>query len=363
MDRKLVHMESTFQNKMKRHVGDEIERITLHFEQHHGKLMTLLEEGFNKIKSSMASRDELRSLVSEKIQEFKTSHLAQVLSEDKESVKSQLRTQREELIQIINDVAASRASTWTKQLNAQELKDLQEAIEQDLMLKVRPFVKQSLDMYYFNDYLNKTDYALRSMGAVVIASSPNYEWTKPSWLKFPTDWHRWIFQYDSIVKPPETILNSDNTIGNCWAFPGSRGYAVIKLPYPIIPKSFSVDHVSRSIAPDMSSAPRIFSVYGFAEGDVEGELLGEYEYSDQGPVIQNFPVEKYSVKGEDLEASQETRIALANNHPKHDGYKIFNIKFESNYGNQEYTCVYRFRVHGLRINSSFVANAENMESS
>lgn len=50
-------------------------------------------------------------------------------------------------------------------------------------------------------------------------------------------------------------------LGNCWAFPGDRGEITVKLAQRIVPQAVSVDHVSKRIAIDITSAPKRFKVW------------------------------------------------------------------------------------------------------
>ena len=50
--------------------------------------------------------------------------------------------------------------------------------------------------------------------------------------------------------------------GNCWAFQGSRGHVVIRLPEQIWPMAFTIWHISEAVSPsgEVSSAPKDFAV-------------------------------------------------------------------------------------------------------
>ncbi|NWR86676.1 SUN1 protein, partial [Furnarius figulus] len=115
--------------------------------------------------------------------------------------------------------------------------------------------------------------------------------------------------------------------GNCWAFKGSQGYLVVRLSMKIYPTAFTVEHIPKTLSPkgNISSAPRNFSVYGLDdEYQEEGKLLGEYVYDQEGEPLQMFPV---------LEENE-------------DAFQIVELRIFSNWGHAEYTCLYRFRVHG-----------------
>ncbi|NWX40239.1 SUN1 protein, partial [Steatornis caripensis] len=115
--------------------------------------------------------------------------------------------------------------------------------------------------------------------------------------------------------------------GNCWAFKGSQGYLVVRLSMKIYPTAFTVEHIPKTLSPtgNITSAPRNFSVYGLDdEYQEEGKLLGQYVYDEAGEPLQMFPVMEESEKA----------------------FQIVELRIFSNWGHAEYTCLYRFRVHG-----------------
>ncbi|NWH62453.1 SUN1 protein, partial [Geococcyx californianus] len=115
--------------------------------------------------------------------------------------------------------------------------------------------------------------------------------------------------------------------GNCWAFKGSQGYLVVRLSMKIHPTAFTVEHIPKTLSPtgNISSAPRNFSVYGLDdEYQKDGKLLGQYVYDQEGESLQMFPV---------MERDE-------------NAFQIVELRILSNWGHAEYTCLYRFRVHG-----------------
>uniref|UniRef100_A0A4W3I8C7 SUN domain-containing protein n=1 Tax=Callorhinchus milii TaxID=7868 RepID=A0A4W3I8C7_CALMI len=115
--------------------------------------------------------------------------------------------------------------------------------------------------------------------------------------------------------------------GNCWAFKGSQGFVVIHLSAPIRPTAFTLEHIPKSVAllGSISSAPRDFAVYGLAdESKEEGHLIGRYTYDQDSDPIQIFPVQN----------------------EEHGAYRVIELRVSNNWGHPEYTCLYRFRVHG-----------------
>ncbi|KAM9326098.1 SUN domain-containing protein 2 [Gastrophryne carolinensis] len=175
---------------------------------------------------------------------------------------------------------------------------------------------------YSEDRIGLVDYALESSGASVLNTrcSETFE-TKTALLSLfgvPL-WYQ--------SQSPRVILQPDSNPGNCWAFRGSQGYAVIRLSSRIRPTAVSLDHIPRSLSPKstISSAPKDFSVYGLdEETQKEGILLGNFTYNKEGDPIQTFPL-----KGENIST-----------------YELVELRIQSNWGHPEYTCIYRFRVHG-----------------
>ncbi|KFZ48036.1 SUN domain-containing protein 3, partial [Antrostomus carolinensis] len=75
-------------------------------------------------------------------------------------------------------------------------------------------------------------------------------------------WWFWLLLFSS-ADPPETILQPRIAPGDCWAFQGSQGHVVIRLPEPIWPTAFTVWHISEAVSPsgEVSSAPKVFAVF------------------------------------------------------------------------------------------------------
>ncbi|XP_030066684.1 SUN domain-containing protein 2 [Microcaecilia unicolor] len=175
---------------------------------------------------------------------------------------------------------------------------------------------------YSEDRIGLVDYALESSGASVLSTrcSETYE-TKTALLSLfgiPL-WYQ--------SQSPRVILQPDTNPGNCWAFRGSQGFAVVRLSSRIHPTSVTLDHISKSLSPkrSISSAPKEFAVFGLDEETVqEGTLLGKFTYNKDGDPIQTFQL-------------QEKVPAV---------YQIVELRILSNWGHPEYTCIYRFRVHG-----------------
>lgn len=187
--------------------------------------------------------------------------------------------------------------------------------------QVHRIVKQALQRYS-EDRIGMVDYALESGGASVISTrcSETYE-TKTALLSLfgiPLWYHS---------QSPRVILQPDVHPGNCWAFQGPQGFAVVRLSARIRPTAVTLEHVPKALSPNstISSAPRDFAVFGFDEDlQQEGTLLGKFTYDQDGEPIQTFYFQA----------------------PAMASYQVVELRILTNWGHPEYTCIYRFRVHG-----------------
>ncbi|XP_029446057.1 SUN domain-containing protein 2 [Rhinatrema bivittatum] len=187
--------------------------------------------------------------------------------------------------------------------------------------QVHAIVARALSRYS-EDRIGLVDYALESSGASVLSTrcSETYE-TKTALLSvfgIPL-WYQ--------SQSPRVILQPDTNPGNCWAFSGSQGFAVIRLSSRIRPTAVTLEHISKSLSPKRTipSAPKDFAVFGLEEETKqEGILLGQFTYNQDGDPIQTFQLQ-----------SEDPMV-----------YQIVELRILSNWGHPEYTCIYRFRVHG-----------------
>ncbi|XP_044796795.2 SUN domain-containing protein 2 isoform X4 [Bubalus bubalis] len=187
--------------------------------------------------------------------------------------------------------------------------------------QVHRIVTQALKRYS-EDRIGMVDYALESGGASVISTrcSETYE-TKTALLSLfgiPLWYHS---------QSPRVILQPDVHPGNCWAFQGPQGFAVVRLSARIRPTAVTLEHVPKSLSPNstISSAPKDFAIFGLDEDlQQEGTPLGQFTYDQDGEPIQTFYFQD----------------------PKMATYQVVELRILTNWGHPEYTCIYRFRVHG-----------------
>merc|ERR1712004_398544 len=193
--------------------------------------------------------------------------------------------------------------------------------------EIKDLVHSAL-LTYGADKTGTFDFALETAGGSVVSTRctqmytdrlPQYTWLGvPLWLPL------------NIWGPstnPRTAIQPGVMPGECWAFKGSQGFLVIKLSMPMKPTRFSLEHIPKSLSPNgrIDSAPKVFQVFGLEiDKDSQPQELGRYTYDQAGEPLQFFPVEN------------EVERPLA----------LVELRILDNHGHDEYTCLYRFRVHG-----------------
>ncbi|CAM5080852.1 unnamed protein product [Natator depressus] len=255
--------------------------------------------------------------------------ISQFLSQPREDGVGSLVLQREELqdqLRKLERKILARVSE-DQRMSARDAKaSIGVALQQEGVTgvteeQVHLIVNQALKRYS-EDRTGMVDYALESGGASVISTrcSETYE-TKTALISLfgiPLWYHS---------QSPRVILQPDVNPGNCWAFRGSQGFAVIRLSSHIRPTAVTLEHVPKALLPldTIPSAPKDFAVFGLdEEGQQEGIVLGQFTYNQDGDPIQTFHLE-----GEDVGT-----------------FQVVELRILSNWGHPEYTCIYRFRVHG-----------------
>ncbi|XP_075383755.1 SUN domain-containing protein 1 isoform X3 [Tenrec ecaudatus] len=190
--------------------------------------------------------------------------------------------------------------------------------------QARAIVNNALKLYS-QDKTGLVDFALESGGGSVLSTrcSETYE-TKTALLSLfgvPL----WYFS-----QSPRVVIQPDIHPGNCWAFRGAQGYLVVRLSMAVHPTAFTLEHIPKALSPtgNITSAPKDFAVYGLeSEYQEEGLLLGQFTYDQDGESLQMFHVLKRPERA----------------------FQIVELRILSNWGHLEYTCLYRFRVHGEPI--------------
>ncbi|KAG2048610.1 hypothetical protein BDR06DRAFT_864716, partial [Suillus hirtellus] len=175
------------------------------------------------------------------------------------------------------------------------------------------------------------DFTLWSAGMHIIPAftSPTYRASQPiSWLHGLFTSHaqsEWWF--------PEVAISPGLNASNCWPMNGSSGAIGISVARDISPQSITVEHVPRHLSLDSRSAPKHLEVWSPVLDGMSDETKGmttcfvflSEMFYDVLSVdhIQNFPLQQ-----------QFSHIP------------VIIIVVKSNWGNENFTCLYRIRVHG-----------------
>lgn len=186
--------------------------------------------------------------------------------------------------------------------------------------RIHQIVKEALAKYDA-DKTGLVDYAMESMGGQIVSTrcSETYHARTAvlSILGIPL-WYP--------TSSPRAVITPGINPGQCWPFQNFPGFLVVKLAVPVKIDAFSYEHVSRDLVIDgnISSAPREFEVYGLKdEDDKEPLLLAHFKYDKDGEPLQFFSADSRGL-----------------------AFQLVEIRIISNHGNPNYTCLYRFRVHG-----------------
>ncbi|KOC70809.1 SUN domain-containing protein 1, partial [Habropoda laboriosa] len=189
--------------------------------------------------------------------------------------------------------------------------------------RVREIVKEALKVYDA-DKTGRVDYALEPAGGQIISTRCTQIYDiRTRAFKLLT-----FTLYHENNNPRTVIQGNPIQPGACWAFQGFPGYLLIKLRNSIYVTGFTVEHAPKSILPngEMKSAPKKFNVWGFVdENDPEPVMFGDYEFAASADSLQYFPVLNTTIEAP---------------------YEYVELRVHSNHGQLEYTCLYRFRVHG-----------------
>ena len=201
-------------------------------------------------------------------------------------------------------------------------------------------VKRRVALASGADSTDRVDYALFSGGGRVVGHSA----LSPLVARAEGPLTRALQSVRGGVHPraDEWVLSGGtNAAGECLALRGDRGHVDVRLREAVVVTAVTVEHVRADVAYDLSSAPKSLAVFGWNRTreppeptrsrsrwhDFGGGEAVRYELGVEHGAAQTF-------------AFGEARARA-----------VDHVRFEvrSNYGNAEYTCLYRLRVHGAPV--------------
>ncbi|PKU64078.1 SUN domain-containing protein 1 isoform X1 [Dendrobium catenatum] len=221
---------------------------------------------------------------------------------------------------------------WNELKSKGNVDDISKDVDLDeIMAMTKEIVEKEIDKHSA-DGLGRVDYALASGGAKVVSHSEPYVYGKgSSWLAVAKGISRVHSNAQKMLEP------SFGEPGQCFPLQGSSGFVEIRLRTGIIPEAITLEHVSKSVAYDRSSAPKDCRVSGWFE---------EPEDDPSARIDKMFVLTDFSY---DLEKSNAQTFAV----PVIDSgiINMVRLDFTSNHGNSALTCIYRIRVHGYEPSS------------
>lgn len=273
-------------------------------------------------------------------------------------------------------VGASTGTTaawWSKLAsgNAGSSLTIKSSDGQDVTSLIRNLVDSSV-YRLAKDVIARPDFALYSAGAQVVPglTTQTYEIPPGGFLTQVTGFFSGSGS-GAIGRPPVTALHHEINPGHCWPFPGTHGQLGIKLAAPTFISDVTIDHVAMELATDRRSAPRYMELWGLVEGEDNLEKLREWrakrEEAQMEAASGDEPVAHVDVQppvpaslknwGEAVRVANFTYNIYAPDHIQtfHVSQEVqdFGIDFgvvalliENNWGRDDFTCLYRVRVHG-----------------
>ena len=210
------------------------------------------------------------------------------------------------------------------------------------------------------DTIAKADFALHSGGAMVIPSlTSNTHEIKPQGVRQQVVGYLTGHGY-ALGRPPITALHHETHVGHCWPFEGDQGQLGVTLSRVVRIEEVSIDHVARDVAWDLSSAPRKMELWGLVEGasnwakvaawDEARAKAGEEIPAQPGSLPSSARYVRIAEFEYDIEAPQEVQTFAVDEEVRERGmdFGIVVLRVLGNWG-QQFTCLYRFRVHGRMI--------------
>lgn len=206
------------------------------------------------------------------------------------------------------------------------------------------------------DILGRPDYASYPSGARV-----NPYLTSPTYLHRPSALIPRFFSYiffnigSSWSHPPAVAIQPSNAVGLCWAFPGTTGQLSVKLSHAIILTDIAVEHVHPDIAHDATTAPKDLEIWAHIGVEAAEELDAESSFdTDSSSNLRHAPaagfVHVMDITYNVYKAEQSVQTFTVPQSMRRLNAPVNQVvyRIKSNWGKEEFTCVYRVRAIGHR---------------
>jgi hypothetical protein len=190
--------------------------------------------------------------------------------------------------------------------------------------------------------------------------------------------------------PTETLFDANMHLGSCWKMSGRSGKVTLRLDEPAVIESITIDHYPwlpsahnpKEYASHTSSAPRFMRLQGYQSCNDEEKCNSQLGFDDNEPVnYSSFEYKIDSLFSDESEfsdvqsptSSSQTfplsLVAIAEDEDDEDGFsqeggcsavkptcdgapgdthvavQAITLFIDQNWGNPDYTCIYRIRVN------------------
>ncbi|KAM0831348.1 hypothetical protein ACQ4PT_065636 [Festuca glaucescens] len=179
------------------------------------------------------------------------------------------------------------------------------------------------------DGIARVDYALGSAGGRVVRYSEAYDAGKRGGLLSALPFGGG----DNADQSQKMIQPSFGEPGQCFPLKGSSGFVEIQLRKGIIPDAITLEHVSKDVAYDMSTAPK--------DCQISGWYQGAPTETPPSPAAKVYALTEFTY---DLAKSNVQTFEITT--PDVGVVNMVRLDFTSNHGSSLLTCIYRIRVHG-----------------
>ncbi|KAF9267821.1 hypothetical protein L218DRAFT_970674 [Marasmius fiardii PR-910] len=272
-----------------------------------------------------------------------------------------------------NAVKSDSNSAWWNKIPTGKKMTIKSSDGQDVTSLIGNLVENAVISFSNKDVLSRADFALHSAGARIVPrlTSPTYELRAPS-----KTWQLLGFLGSgngiAIGRPPVTALHHEVHNGYCWPFAGTEGNLGVNLVQPTLIDAISIDHVAREVATDVRSAPRHMEVWGMIDGKDNFEKVQQIvaererrrqeaaERGEQATEDVGFGVPGWMSRREEglfvriaefaydvlSEKTVQTFPVYDDVRQSHLDFGTVVLRIKDNWGQEGFTCVYRFRVHG-----------------
>lgn len=194
------------------------------------------------------------------------------------------------------------------------------------------------------DSSRRFNYASATSGARYI---PQYtsETFKPRKHGPLTTWLQQITSYFSKYEPSVLLaLLPDNEPGQCWPMKGSNGTLGVHLSQPLYIHSVTIEHIAKQLGVSLSSAPKDIDIWGLRVIRVPpaGSARLPWMPGDESPDALYLGSIHYDVN---KKSTQTISIEVHRKIP----FQGVIFRILSNWGNEDYTCIYRVKVGGKPV--------------